>query len=66
MKLLNKDSFLGNFNLNTIIKLLVIAVLSMTIIVLYSLNNKLNKEDVLDVNPIKIELQHHENPMIGQ
>ena len=66
MKLFDKDTFLNNFNLNTIIKLLVIAVLSMTVVVLYSLNNKLNKEDVLDINPIKIELQHHENPMIGQ
>jgi hypothetical protein len=66
MKLFDKDSFLSNFNLNTIIKLLIMAVLSMTVVVLYSLNNKLNKEDVLDVNPIKIELQHHENPMIGQ
>lgn len=66
MKLFDKDTFLNNFNLNTVIKLLVIAVLSMTVVVLYSLNNKLNKEDILDINPIKIELQHHENPMIGQ
>lgn len=35
---------LKHFSLNTIIKLFVIAVLFMTIVVLYSLNNKLNKE----------------------
>ena len=38
----------------------------MTVVVLFSLNNKLNEEDVLDVSPIKIELQHPENPNIPQ